>query len=72
MKRKLLAMGLTLSITAGMLAGCGSAGTASGTSAQSTASSSGAAATDASVTKTSVGEYTEGNPYELTFAYIEF
>ena len=73
MKRKLLAMGLTLSITAGMLAGCGSAGTASGTSAQSTASaSSGAAATDASVTKTSVGEYTEANPYELTFAYIEF
>lgn len=79
MKKKLITMVLALTMGAGMLAGCGSSSDSGSASSSAAADASGSSATaagadtsDASVTKTSVGEYTEENPYQLTFAYIEF
>lgn len=87
MKKKHLTSLMAAALAAAVLAGCGSTGssdTAGTSSAESTASVSAETAaaeesttqeetsSDSSVTKTSVGEYTEENPYELTFAFIEF
>ena len=81
MKKKLLSVILAASMTAALLTGCGSSSsssTAATDSATSTATAGDATAattagtTDSAVTTTAVGEYTEENPYQLTFAYIEF
>ena len=75
MKRKLLAMTLVMAVTAGMLTGCGGSTAKSPAAASGSSQASGsasAASTDSAVTKTATGEYTEKNPYHLTFGYIEF
>ena len=69
MKRKIMALALTMGLTVSMLAGCGSSTSSTGADASGSTESSGESA---DVTTTSVGEYTEQNPYHLTFAYIEF
>ncbi len=78
MKKKVLSIVLALGMTASLLAGCGSSKTESSSGSAAAPAASGEtaetaeASSDASVTKTSVGEYTAENPYDLTFAYIEF
>lgn len=80
MKKKLLSVILAMSMTAGLVAGCGSSsgtdGGDAGTSTEATetedTTGSDASSSDSSVTKTALGEYTAENPYQLTFAYIEF
>ena len=83
MKKKLLSIVLTLAMGAALLAGCGGSGSsqsaapAAEPAAEAPAEGGEAAAPaeeagDSSVTKTSYGEYTAENPYDLTFAYIEF
>lgn len=83
MKKKLLSIVLALTMGAALLAGCGGSGSsesaapaASEPAAEASAEGGEAAAPaetgDSSVTKTNYGEYTAENPYDLTFAYIEF
>lgn len=80
MKKKLISLALVCTMAVSMLAGCGSKSTteessSSATDTTATTETSDTAtgeATDASVTKTSIGEYTEENPYHLVFSYIEF
>ncbi len=68
MKKKLIS-GLLVAALAGSLAltGCGGSSSSSGSTSGSTAVSS-----SDEVTVTAYGQYTEENPYHLTFAYIEF
>ncbi|MDO5422704.1 MAG: ABC transporter substrate-binding protein [Eubacteriales bacterium] len=56
MKKKLASGLLAVSLSAGLLAGLGMT----------------AAAEESGITVTSYGEYSEENPYHLTFAYVEF
>jgi putative aldouronate transport system substrate-binding protein len=83
MKKKFLSLALACTMAVSMLAGCGSSKSASSSSedtAEATTDTSSTTATsdtagestNAAVTKTSVGEYTEENPYHLVFSYIEF
>ena len=65
MKRKLIGTILCVSMTAGLLVGCGSSGSSSGGTTTGAVSGDG-------VTTTSYGEYTTDNPYHLVFEYIEF
>lgn len=79
MKKKLVAGMMSAMMVASLLTGCGSsdsgsAGSTATDSSTSTETGSEAAAgeADSGVTKTAYGEYTEENPYQLTFAYLEF
>lgn len=81
MKKKVLSFVLTAVMTMSLLAGCGSSDNstpAKSTSTEKTAVDTAEAgddatvSTDPSVTTTSIGEYTEENPYQLTFAFVEF
>lgn len=81
MKKKVLSFVLTAVMTMSLLAGCGSSDNstpAKSTSTEKTAADTAEAgdaatvSTDPSVTTTSIGEYTEENPYQLTFAFVEF
>ncbi len=64
--KKMVAMLLAGAMAASLLAACG--GDTSDSSSGSDSTSEGSSDT----TVTSVGEYSEDNPYQLTFAYIEF
>lgn len=80
--KKVFAAFLAAAMAASMLAGCGGSGSSDSsssstgsdttTSGNASSDSSDDAQADSSVTTTSVGEYTEDDPYHLTFAYIEF
>lgn len=74
MKKRFLSAALAATLAATMLAGCGGSDSGSSSSGSSDGSSSSGAQTseDGSTTVTSYGEYSEENPYHLTFAYIEF
>ncbi len=80
MKTKLLPLGLSLAMTASLLAGCGGSGdgNASSSTGSDTASSqaasgeAGSSTGDSGTTVTSYGEYTEENPYHLVFSFVEF
>lgn len=81
MKKRILSLLLVTVMAITVLAGCGNKASNTGSTSGSTdtttseASTSDAATpenTDSSVTKTSIGEYTEENPYHLVFAYVEF
>jgi putative aldouronate transport system substrate-binding protein len=79
MKKKLISLALACTMAVSMLAGCGSkttteesASTTATTETSDTSDTATGEATDATVTKTSIGEYTEENPYHLVFSYIEF
>lgn len=65
MKRKLVSAILIASMSAGMLAGCGSS------DSSSSGETTGAVSGDG-VTTTSYGTYTTDDPYHLVFEYIEF
>lgn len=71
MKKKALSWLLTAAMAATIfVGGCGSKDTEQTSTKSSTEVSE--ASGDSSATKTSVGEYTEENPYHLVFAYVEF
>ena len=85
MNKRLLSILLLLALTAGLLAGCGGASTgtapagSTGSADSGSASGSGSAASGSSagsesgdVTTTAVGTYSAENPYDLTFAFLQF
>lgn len=83
MKKKLISSLLALSMTVGLLAGCGGSGgnDAGGAGSSGGASEAGTneagsgeagASSNGDVTTTSYGEYTADKPYHLTFAFPEF
>lgn len=87
MKKKVISTMLALTMSVGLLAGCGGAsqeaapagdgaGQTEAPAADAEAGGAEAPAADAAAdsgkTSTAVGEYTAENPYHLTFAFIEF
>ena len=73
MKKKFVSALLVASMAAGMLAGCGSSSSTTTNSSTSTSDTEAAGAvSEDGVTTTSTGTYTVDDPYQLTFAYIEF
>lgn len=74
MKKRVLSAALAATMVATLLAGCGGNSSNGGTSGGDGGSGNAGASTseDGSKTVTQYGEYTEENPYHLTFAYIEF
>ncbi len=74
MKKRVISAALAATLAATLLAGCGGNSSNGGTSGGDGGSGNAGASTseDGSKTVTQYGEYTEENPYHLTFAYIEF
>ena len=74
MKKRVLSAALAATLAATLLAGCGGNSSNGGTSGGDSNGGNAGASTseDGSTTVTQYGEYTEENPYHLTFAYIEF
>ena len=73
MKKKLLSIGLASMMAVSLLAGCGGSGDSGAAAPAATAGGEAAGAvSDGETTTTSKGTYSAENPYELTFAYIEF
>lgn len=79
MKKRIMSLLITLTLVVTMLTGCGGKSDNTGDSSDNGAGTTDNATTapasdntDASVTKTSIGEYTEENPYHLVFCYVEF
>lgn len=73
MKKRILSAALAATLAATLLAGCGGSSGGSSSGTDNGGGNAGATTSeDGSKTVTQYGEYTEENPYHLTFAYIEF
>ncbi len=76
MIKRVTSLLVVLTMLLALLAGCGSKTDKTRESTGNSAESGGAEVSseggDSSVTKTTIGDYTEENPYHLVFAYIEF
>lgn len=72
--KKIVASLLTFAMLLSVCTGCssGSENTSTTTTTTTASDQQGSSASDSDVTKTAIGEYTAENPYQLTFAFIEF